>query len=172
MLLRKDFLFPDEAAVRELVLGKNVEAPDLATMKDFLRFKAATGQGMIMEQTTCNSLNAFAEWFFAGFTRVTDTPTNEEDRSEVYDVDSNVQKPVLGHLKSGRPGLGSTKQFWEILSRGFVAKSRPMQPQSTQTTVVWSTAWGLCWNRARGSLGGSQVRLNLNVRVDDFGQRQ
>jgi hypothetical protein len=28
----------------------------------------------------------FAEWFFAGFTRVTGTPTNAEDKSEVYDV--------------------------------------------------------------------------------------
>jgi hypothetical protein len=41
---------------------------------------------MIMEQTTCNSLNAFTEWFFAGFTRIIGTPTNEADRSEVYDV--------------------------------------------------------------------------------------
>jgi hypothetical protein len=44
-----------------------------------------------MEQTICNSLNAFTELFFAGFTRVTDTPINEENRSEVYDV---VRRPV------------------------------------------------------------------------------
>ena len=56
---------PDEAVVRELVLAKSVEAPDLATVKDFLRFKAAAGKGMITEQTTCDSLNTFAEWFFA-----------------------------------------------------------------------------------------------------------
>jgi hypothetical protein len=42
-------------------------------VKDFLRFKAAAGKGMIVEQTTYDSLNTFAEWFFAGFTRVTDT---------------------------------------------------------------------------------------------------
>ena len=83
---------------------------------------------MIVEQTT---FIAFTELYFAGFTRVTDAPTNEEDRSEVYDVDSSVQKPVLGHLKSGRSRLGSTEQVLEILSPGFVAKSRPMQPQST-----------------------------------------
>jgi hypothetical protein len=57
------------------------KAPDLATVKDFLRFKAAAGKGMIAEQTTCDSLNTFAEWFFAGFTRVTDTEINKEDRS-------------------------------------------------------------------------------------------
>jgi hypothetical protein len=50
-----------------------VEVPDLATVKDFLRFKAAAGKGMIAEQTTYDSLNTFAEWFFAGFARVTDT---------------------------------------------------------------------------------------------------
>jgi len=71
--LQKGLPAPDEAAVRELVLAKNVEAPDLATVKDFLRFKAAAGKGMIAEQTTYDSLNTFAEWFFAGFTRVTDT---------------------------------------------------------------------------------------------------
>src|SRR5256714_4070369 len=84
--LQKGLPAPDEAAVRELVLAKNVEAPDLATVKDFLRFKAAAGKGMIIEQTTYHSLNTFAEWFFAGFTRVTDTEINKEDRSEVYDV--------------------------------------------------------------------------------------
>ena len=35
---------PDEAVVRELVLAKSVEAPDLATVKDFLRFKAGAGE--------------------------------------------------------------------------------------------------------------------------------
>ena len=83
--LQKGLPAPDEAAVRELVLAKNAEALDLATVKDFLRFKAAAGKCMIVEQTTCDSLNTFAEWFFAGFTRVTDTEINKEDRSEVYE---------------------------------------------------------------------------------------
>ena len=59
--LQKGLPAPDETAVRELVL---VETPDLATVKDFLRFKAAAGKGIIAEQTTCDSLNTFAEWFF------------------------------------------------------------------------------------------------------------
>jgi hypothetical protein len=84
--LQKGLPAPNEAVVRELVLAKNVEAPDLATVKDFLRFKAAAGKGMIVEQTTCDSLNTFAKWFFAGFTRVTDTEINKEDKNEVYDA--------------------------------------------------------------------------------------
>ena len=63
-----------------------MEAPDLATVKDFLRFKRAAGKGMVVEQTTCDSLNTFAEWFFAGFTRVTDTKVDKEYRNEVYNV--------------------------------------------------------------------------------------
>jgi hypothetical protein len=51
---------------------KNVEAPDLATVKDFLRFCAAKGKGKIVEQITCDSLNSVAGWLFGGFTRVTD----------------------------------------------------------------------------------------------------
>jgi hypothetical protein len=40
MLSRKGLSIPDEAAVRERVLAKNVEAPNLATVKDFLLFCA------------------------------------------------------------------------------------------------------------------------------------
>jgi len=68
--LQKGLPVPDEAAVREQVLRENVEAPDLATVKDFLRFQAATSKGKIQEEVTCDSLNTFAEWFFAGFSRV------------------------------------------------------------------------------------------------------
>lgn len=41
---------------------------------------------MIAERITYDSLNTFAERFFAGFTRITDRPTNSEDRSEVYNL--------------------------------------------------------------------------------------
>src|SRR5256885_3152725 len=87
--LQKGLPVPDEAAVRERVLRKNVEAPDLATVEDFLRFQAATSKGKIREEVTSDSLNTFAEWFFAGFSRVTDTPTNDDDRREIYDVSTS-----------------------------------------------------------------------------------
>ena len=41
-------------------------------MKDFLRFHATTVKGMTIWKMTCNSLNMFAECFFAGFTYATD----------------------------------------------------------------------------------------------------
>jgi hypothetical protein len=36
--LQKGLPVPDEAAIRERVLRKDVEAPELATLKDFFRF--------------------------------------------------------------------------------------------------------------------------------------
>jgi hypothetical protein len=61
-----------------------VEAPDYTTVKDFLRWHAAISQGKIVEKVTCDSFNAIAEWFFAGFSRITGTPTFKDDRSEVF----------------------------------------------------------------------------------------
>jgi hypothetical protein len=79
---------PDEASARQHYLCKGVDAPDLATVKDFLRFYISTSRGKIDEdeRPTADSVNAFAEWFFAGFTHLTATPTDEADRSEVYNV--------------------------------------------------------------------------------------
>jgi hypothetical protein len=76
----------DEAMVRERCLGTGVEALDVETVKDFIRFHASASRGKIVELPTVDSVNAVAEWFFAGFTRVTGTPTIEEDRSEVFAV--------------------------------------------------------------------------------------
>lgn len=62
---------------------------DIATIKDFLRYKASISDGRIdeeLERPTVASLIAFAEWFFAGFARVTGNPIPKEDRQEVYDV--------------------------------------------------------------------------------------
>ena len=133
MLFRRAFLLPMNAVVRELVLAKNVEAPDLVTVKDFLRFHAAAGKGMIVEQTTCDSLNTFAEWFFAGFTRVTDTEINKNDRSEVYDVS------IFHHLMA-RPDL--------ILPSGF-EKSCLRKASSSisrgQSIILPNAMFGACY---------------------------
>src|SRR5947209_8387461 len=84
--LQKGLPVLDQAAVRERVLVKNVEAPDLATVKDFFRFYTATGKGKIVIKITSNSLIAVTELVFTGFTRITDIRINEDDRSEVYNV--------------------------------------------------------------------------------------
>jgi hypothetical protein len=58
---QKELPVSDEATVRERVLRKNMEAPDLTAVKDFLRFHAATSKRKVVEIMTCDSLNTFAE---------------------------------------------------------------------------------------------------------------
>jgi hypothetical protein len=77
---------PDEKTVREYYLDKGVEAPDLTTVKDFLRFHANVMRGKIKQISTDESLNCFAEWFFSGFTRVTEAVISKTKRTEVYNV--------------------------------------------------------------------------------------
>jgi hypothetical protein len=57
-------------------------------VKDFLRFYIAMSRGKIdeNERPTADSVNTFTKRFFADFTRITGTPTDEADRSEVYNV--------------------------------------------------------------------------------------
>lgn len=87
---RKGLPPPDEEAARRQRLRRSVAAPDLATLKDFIRFYIATSRPCLdAERLTVDSVNIIAEWFFAGFTRVTGTDTVEEERSEVYNVRSS-----------------------------------------------------------------------------------
>ena len=67
-------------------LRKRAPCPDLATTKDFLRFHIALSRGRIKDETTVDSVKTFAEWFFAGFTRVTGTIISEDYRSAIYGV--------------------------------------------------------------------------------------
>jgi hypothetical protein len=51
---------PDEASARQHCLRKGIDAPDLATVKDFLRFYIALSRGKIAEKPTADSVNTFA----------------------------------------------------------------------------------------------------------------
>lgn len=77
----------DACSMKARSLREGLPPPDLATIKDFLRFHVAISRGRIDdERTTVNSVNTFAEWFFAGFARFTGSLISEEDRRAVYDV--------------------------------------------------------------------------------------
>jgi hypothetical protein len=68
---------PSEETVLCERLHAGAAAPDLATAKDFLRFYIATSWPRLdAEQPTVDSVKIVAEWFFAGFTRVTGTDTD------------------------------------------------------------------------------------------------
>jgi hypothetical protein len=86
---RRGLPLPDEDGIRSQYLGKGVTAPDLVTVKDFLRFYIATSHPQLDKKVpTADAICTVAEWFFAGFTRVSGTETKAEDRSEVYYVRS------------------------------------------------------------------------------------
>jgi hypothetical protein len=71
-------------------LGKGVEVPDPASLKDFLQFQASTMHGKVtkkVKKPTDASLDGFGGCFFARFTRVTGTEVGKAERSEVYKVD-------------------------------------------------------------------------------------
>jgi hypothetical protein len=87
--LQRDLSTPDEACTRHHCLHQAVEAPNLATVKDIFRFYIATNYSRIVTKPTTDSINTIAELVFAGFTPITGTPTNGEDRSEVCDVSAS-----------------------------------------------------------------------------------
>jgi hypothetical protein len=72
-------------------------------VKDFLRFYITTSRPQLTDKPTVDSINTVAEWFFAGFTRVTGTETKAEERSDVYDVGLEMgrAKPALGRAGPG-----------------------------------------------------------------------
>jgi hypothetical protein len=84
--LQRKLSIPDGVSAGQHCLCEGVNAPNLTTVKDFLHFHIATSRGKIVEETTVDLVNTFAEWFFAGFTRITGTLTDEEDMSEVCNI--------------------------------------------------------------------------------------
>lgn len=74
----------DEDMARAECLSQGAEAPDLAKVKDFLRFYIATSTPQTGDLPTVESMVSVAEWFFPAFTHATGTPSNEDDRTEIY----------------------------------------------------------------------------------------
>jgi hypothetical protein len=82
---------PTEGMARAKCLAEGASAPSLEDMKDFMRFNVSLSRPRILDKPTADSMNIEAEWFFAGFTRVTGTETEGNDRSEVYNVSLYVR---------------------------------------------------------------------------------
>ena len=97
---------PYEEMARDRCLRPGIDTPDLVTVKVFLRFYIATSRPQFANVPTTESINTVSEWFFAGFTRVTGTDTNEEERSEVYDVRPALWVPRHGSLRL-TPSVGA-----------------------------------------------------------------
>ncbi|KAL9022227.1 MAG: hypothetical protein Q9185_000627 [Variospora sp. 1 TL-2023] len=74
---RRHLPLPDEEMAREDCLRPDNAAPDIVMAKDFIRFYIATSTPKLTNKPTLGSINTVAEWFFAGFTRVTGIDTDE-----------------------------------------------------------------------------------------------
>jgi hypothetical protein len=59
--LQRGLPAPDEACAKHHYLHQRVEAPDLATIKIFLRFYIATSCGRIIAKPTVDSINTVTE---------------------------------------------------------------------------------------------------------------
>ena len=77
---------PTEETAREHCLLSSTTTPDFVTAKDFIRFYVATSLLNLVDVPTVDSINTMAEWFFARFTCVTDSDTDEGERSKIYNV--------------------------------------------------------------------------------------
>ena len=60
--------------------------PDLAIVKDFFRFYVATSRTIIDDIPTADSICSITEFFFVGFSRVTETTIPKDTSSEIYSV--------------------------------------------------------------------------------------
>ena len=74
----------DHETVRARVLCPSAPAPSTVNVKDFFRFYVKQSKGLINKHASVESVVTNAEWFYAGFTRVTGTPTLDKDRTEVF----------------------------------------------------------------------------------------
>ena len=85
------------SALEPLTLKRGARAPHLAEIKDYLRFVAKVSRGRLDKgkKVTVDSLVVNAEWFFAGFARVTGVEVDIGDRQSVYRVrESHINTSV------------------------------------------------------------------------------
>lgn len=68
---RKGLAPPDEVMVRDKYLKVGMPVPNLATVKDFLRFYILTSRPRLADRPTVVSMKSISERFYAGFQRVT-----------------------------------------------------------------------------------------------------
>lgn len=81
----------DDEVNQDECLQQGQPAPDLATVKDFIRFYISSTHGMLTVRPTMSSVKNFAERFFAGFTRVTKQSFDWKDTQDVYHVRGPVK---------------------------------------------------------------------------------
>ncbi|KAI9768035.1 MAG: hypothetical protein M1839_004298 [Geoglossum umbratile] len=168
-----------QGARAEFCFQKDSPCPDLVTTKDFLRFHIALSQGRIRDKTTVSSVNTFAEWFFAGFTRVTGTVISEEYRSSIYNwvrtvlteerLVVNAKKPK--HLFDRDDLIRFHTTFWTMDDEKFIHPRNKLQIPFIIDVFCWTGArigafFPTLDNKNKGGLRYKDVDVVL-LRTDD-----
>ncbi|GAA3278971.1 hypothetical protein GCM10020218_029570 [Dactylosporangium vinaceum] len=84
----------EDESLREKGLQKGYPVPNLATIKDFVRFYVSSTDEILTLRPTKSSVLNFAERFFAGYTRITKSVFDKKDSDDVY----TVRNPSLEYL--------------------------------------------------------------------------
>ena len=89
-----DNRYYDTQALR---LRRGIPPPDVATIRDFVRFHASVAEGRIDDngRITTETVNTTLEHFFAGFSRITGSDISGEFRSEIYNVSTLPCQPYV-----------------------------------------------------------------------------
>lgn len=77
---------PDFETVQDTILRKDVPAPSIEDVKDFMRFVWASSEGLISDKASARSLRAYAENFYRAFQVKTGTKIEHAHKKEVYYV--------------------------------------------------------------------------------------
>lgn len=89
---------PSEDEVRTRHLGRGTPLPDLAVVKEWVRYYIAASYPVLTTTMTTDSMGTISESFFAGFEQATGTIVPTDFRSEVYSVwcsPSGTDSPIL-----------------------------------------------------------------------------
>ncbi|KAI9764073.1 MAG: hypothetical protein M1840_008877 [Geoglossum simile] len=156
-----------ESPELEYCFSKGAPCLGLVTTKDFLRFHIALSQGRIRDKTTVDSVNTFAEWFFAGFTRVTGTWVRTTLTEEHLIV--NVKKPK--HLFGRDDLIRFHITFWTMDEENFTHPRNKLQIPFIIHVFCWTGArigafFPGCDNRNEAGLRYKDIEVVL-LRTDD-----
>ncbi|KAI9766402.1 MAG: hypothetical protein M1839_004906 [Geoglossum umbratile] len=115
----------------------------------YVKWTEVTGiRGRIKDKTTVNSVKTFAEWFFAGFTRVTGTVISKDYRNTIYEwvrtvlteegLVVNTRKPK--HLFGKHDLIQFHTTFWTKDDTSFVHPCNKIQIPFIVNVFYWTGA--------------------------------
>lgn len=122
----------------------------MVDVKDFLRWYGLSSVGRINLHASVESIVSEAERFFAGFTRVTGTPTIQDERSEVFWWIRNVLPTQINIVDERLPKHNFTKEELDEILFALWTR-RDLKYISERNRVEFT--FQLCWHSPRASRG-------------------